>query len=150
MDETPDETNFKPRDQIRIRFAREAARPSMGYRPVTGCTRTFPNERTINASYLQSYLCRSIIYEPCARRTAATAHWNISSWPLYNITSNNTPRQSSYRHHVYYRDVIKCFGVHPWPPPLFELSQRRNIPMIFISACQAGLAEGHGVTANRL
>lgn len=65
-------------------------------------------------------------------------------------TSNNRPRQSSYRHHVYYRNVIKC----PLPSaPLLLLQfsrfspttridrrRRRNIPMIFISACRKSRA----------
>lgn len=119
--------------------------------------------RAINASYLQSYPCRSIISTGGARTAAPPTpldHFQLAITQYRAQTRNNRPRQSSYRHHVYYRNVIKC------PPPsalprfsrfspttttlLSKRRRRRNIPMIFISACQAGLAEGRRVTGNRL
>lgn len=76
-------------------------------------------------------------------------HFQLAIIQYRAQTSNNRPRQSSYRHHVYYRNVIKC----PLPSALLLLLQfsrfspttridrrRRNIPMIFISACRKSRA----------
>lgn len=58
------------------------------------------------------------------RRTAATTpldHFQLAIIQYRAQTSNNRPRQSSYRYHVYYRNVIKC----PLPSALLLLPHSR-------------------------